>query len=158
MKKSLLVFISLTLLLGAVACKPKQSHYRQVYESAKQREIAESNASSSTSSDVIVSKPAEPVISVRKERLNPVEGEDGMRLKKYSVVIGSFQNSTNAYSLKERMEADGYTPILARNESGMLRVIVTSFDSREAAAQSRDAIKQRYAPNFQDAWLLERDR
>ncbi|KXB32867.1 sporulation and cell division repeat protein [Bacteroidales bacterium KA00251] len=157
MKKSLLVFISLTLLLGAVACKPKQSHYRQVYESAKQREIAESNASS-TSSDVIVSKPAEPVISVRKERLNPVEGEDGMRLKKYSVVIGSFQNSTNAYSLKERMEADGYTPILARNESGMLRVIVTSFDSREAAAQSRDAIKQRYAPNFQDAWLLERDR
>lgn len=158
MKKSLLVFISLTLLLGAVACKPKQSHYRQVYESAKQREIAESNASNSTSSDVIVSKPAEPVISVRKERLNPVEGEDGMRLKKYSVVIGSFQNSTNAYSLKERMEADGYTPILARNESGMLRVIVTSFDSREAAAQSRDAIKQRYAPNFQDAWLLERDR
>lgn len=158
MKKSLLVFISLTLLLGAVACKPKQSHYRQVYESAKQREIAESNASSSTSSDVIVSKPAEPVISVRKERLNPVDGEDGMRLKKYSVVIGSFQNSTNAYSLKERMEADGYTPILARNESGMLRVIVTSFDSREAAAQSRDAIKQRYAPNFQDAWLLERDR
>lgn len=157
MKKSLLVFISLTLLLGAVACKPKQSHYRQVYESAKQREIAESNASS-TSSDVIVSKPAEPVISVRKERLNPVEGEDGMRLKKYSVVIGSFQNSTNAYSLKERMEADGYTPILARNESGMLRVIVTSFDSRESAAQSRDAIKQRYAPNFQDAWLLERDR
>ena len=157
MKKSPLVFISLTLLLGAVACKPKQSHYRQVYESAKQREIAESNASS-TSSDVIVSKPAEPVISVRKERLNPVEGEDGMRLKKYSVVIGSFQNSTNAYSLKERMEADGYTPILARNESGMLRVIVTSFDSREAAAQSRDAIKQRYAPNFQDAWLLERDR
>lgn len=157
MKKSLLVFISLTLLLGAVACKPKQSHYRQVYESAKQREIAESNASS-TSSDVIVSKPAEPVISVRKERLNPVEGEDGMRLKKYSVVIGSFQNSTNAYSLKERMEDDGYTPILARNESGMLRVIVTSFDSREAAAQSRDAIKQRYAPNFQDAWLLERDR
>lgn len=162
MKKSLLLLISATLLLGAVACKPKQSHYRQVYESAKQREIAEDNSSTSsyttTSTDVIVSKPAEPVITVRKERLSPVEGEDGMRLKQYSVVIGSFQNSTNAYSLKERMENDGYSPILARNESGMLRVIVTSFDSREAATASRDAIKQRYSPNFQDAWLLERDK
>lgn len=158
MKKTVIILAASTLILGAVACKPKQSHYRQVYESAKQREIAETNASSASESNVIISKQADPVISVRKERLNPIEGEDGMRLKQYSVVIGSFQNSTNAYSLKERMAADGYSPVLARNENGMLRVIVTSFNTREEAARSKEAIKQRYAPNFQDAWLLERDK
>ncbi len=158
MKRTAFILTALTLLLSLSACKPKQSHYRQVYESAKQREIAENNVTTPSESEVIVSKPAEPVYSVRKERLDPVEGEDGLRLKQYSVVIGSFQNSTNAYSLKERMEADGYKPVLARNEQGMLRVIVASFDTRDEAATSRESIKNRYAPNFQDAWLLERDR
>lgn len=159
MKKSTILLASVAFLLAFSSCKSRQSHYRQVYESAKQREVAATPAPSTPQeSDVIVSKPAEPVVAVRKERIDPVAGEDAMRLKLYSVVIGSFQNPTNAYSLKERMEADGYSPVLAQNESGMLRVIVASFDSREEAAQSRDQIKRRYAPNFQDAWLLERDR
>ena len=33
---------------------------------------------------------------------------------------------------------------------------VASFDNKADAADSRDAIKAKYAPNFQDAWLLER--
>ena len=49
----------------------------------------------------------------------------------------------------------GYNAVLATNEVGMLRVIVSSFDSREEAAASRDAIKARFAPDFKDAWLLE---
>ena len=103
-----------------------------------------------------VSKPVERQVIVRKENLSVMEGEDAGNLKRYSVVVGSFQNHTNARSLKERMQADGYRPVLATNEQGMLRVIVSSFDSREEAASSRDAIKARYAPNFQDAWLLEK--
>ena len=46
--------------------------------------------------------------------------------------------------------------LLGGNEQGMLRVIVASFDNKADAADSRDAIKAKYAPNFQDAWLLER--
>ena len=46
--------------------------------------------------------------------------------------------------------------MLFRSEQGMLRVIVSSFDDKADAAASRDAIKAKYAPNFQDAWLLER--
>ena len=93
--------------------------------------------------------------SVKQEKVKPASSEDEAGLKKYSVVIGSF-NRTNAYSLKERMIDEGYRPVVAENESGMLRVIVTSFDSKIDAARSRDAIKTKYAPNFQDAWLLER--
>lgn len=162
MKKSAVLLAALAIALTVGACKPKQSHYRQVYEQAKQRDIAQTDQSTTapetSESDVVVSKPAEAVVTIRKERLNPLEGEETGRLKLYSVVIGSFQNSTNAYSLKERMEGEGFTPILAENEMGMLRVIVTSFESRDEAIQSREAIKERFAPLFQDAWLLERDK
>lgn len=162
MKRSLLTIAIVAMTLTMVGCKAKKSHYRQVYEQARQREIAERNNSidepATTEEDVLVSKPAESVVSIRKERLNAVEGEDPGRLKMYSVVIGSFQNSTNAHSLKERMESEGFSPVLAENESGMLRVIAASFDTREEAIKSRDSIKARFAPLFQDAWLLERDR
>jgi len=47
-------------------------------------------------------------------------------------------------------------PVLAENEQRMLRVIVTSFDNRADAERSRDAIRSRYYPNFQDAWILQR--
>lgn len=154
------------LLFSFGACKPKKSAYRQVYEQAKQREIVQNRsqrmdsetATPANSGAVLVSKPAQTDINVRRERLNTLEGEDSSRLKSYSVVIGSFQNHTNAYSLKERMVADGYKPVLAKNEQGMLRVIVASFNSREEAASARESFKERYRPNFQDAWLLELQR
>ena len=103
-----------------------------------------------------VSKPRTSTASTRSERINAAQGEDASRLKRYSVVIGSFKNRTNAYALKERMQNAGYNAVLGENEQGMLRVIVASFDSKADAADSRDAIKAKYAPQFQDAWLLER--
>ena len=103
-----------------------------------------------------VSKPRTSNVSTRAERINAAQGEDASRLKRYSVVIGSFKNKTNAYALKERMQNDGYNAVLGENEQGMLRVIVASFNDKADAADSRDAIKAKYAPNFQDAWILER--
>jgi cell division protein FtsN len=58
--------------------------------------------------------------------------------------------------MKDRMTAEGYKPVIAENERGLLRVIVASFDNRADAVRARDALKLKYAPNFQDAWLLER--
>ncbi len=159
MKKSVFFISSLAAIALLGSCKPKQSTYRQVYEQAKQREIAQNQNSNqapeATEDNVIVSKPVQSSVSLRRERLNAVDGEDANRLKKYSVVIGSFQNKTNAQSLKERMEAAGFQPVLASNEYGMIRVIVASFPTREEAVSSRERIKQQFAPQFQDAWLLE---
>ncbi|OAV72441.1 cell division protein FtsN [Bacteroidales bacterium Barb6] len=136
-------------LLGAVcmvlafgSCKPKQSAYKAAYEQAKEKE---------PEAVIDVSD-----VTARTERIKAAEGEDAGRLKRFSVVIGSFQNKTNAYSLKERMENEGYRVVLGENEQGMLRVIVSSFDERWDAASERDIFKSKYAPNFQDAWLLER--
>lgn len=154
MKKILLFGAAICCMFALGSCKSKSSAYKTAYEQAKSNddnrwEDEEDDSEVLTSEEVSYE-------SVKQEKVKPVYGEDASGLKKYSVVIGSFKNRTNAYSLKERMSDEGYRPIIAENDYGMLRVIVSSFDSKADAARSRDAIKSKYAPNFQDAWLLER--
>lgn len=159
MNKILLYTIAAATILALGSCKAKQSAYKAAYEQAKDREMT-SPVVEEEKEEVSITPVSKPKTSAnqttRTERINAYQGEDASGLRKFSVVVGSFQNKTNAYSLKERLANDGYKPVLGENEQGMLRVIITSFDSRAEAAESRDAVKAKYAPNFQDAWLLER--
>ena len=162
MNKILLLGASLCMILAFGSCKPKQSAYKAAYEQAKEKETTAPVETVVEEEEVVeervvpVSKPRTSNVSTRSERINAAQGEDASRLKRFSVVIGSFKNKTNAYSLKERMQNDGYDAVLGQNEQGMLRVIVSSFNSKADAVDSRDAIKSKYAPNFNDAWILER--
>lgn len=161
MNKIWLFGASICMVLALGSCKPKQSAYKAAYEQAKDKEstapIEVTETEEVVEEEVApVSKPRTSNATTRAEKINAAEGEDASRLKRFSVVIGSFKNKTNAYALKERMQSAGYNAVLGENEQGMLRVIVASFDSKADAADSRDAIKAKYAPNFQDAWLLER--
>lgn len=157
MKKVILASLALVAVASLSSCGAKKSAYRKAYEQAKQREVATQATKPAVQYEAPVTTPerAAAPVTVRKERVTTYQGEDANRLKRFSVVIGSFQNPTNARNLKERMVKAGYNAVLATNEVGMLRVIVSSFDSREEAAASRDAIKARFAPDFKDAWLLE---
>jgi cell division protein FtsN len=144
MKKTIFTVTVFALVLVTFgSCKPKQSAYRAAYEQAKSKETPSETTPVEAS-------------PVRTERIRPVVGEDATRLKRYGVVIGSFRNRTNAYSLKERMMKEGYKVVLGENEQGMLRVIVAAYDDRLEATRARDAFKTKYAPDFQDAWLLEK--
>lgn len=179
MNKIWLFGAAFCLILGVSSCKPKQSAYKAAYEQARDGSSTDSTADESfddeefddfddfaEDSDQVevapVSKPRtlseseEVNAATRQERINPYVGESTANLKRYSVVIGSFRNSTNAQALKERMQYEGYNAILAQNEMGMLRVIVSSFDSKMDAVYSRDAFRSKFYPNFQDAWVLER--
>ena len=163
MNKIGLLGASLCVALAFTSCKPKQSAYKAAYEAAKEKEttapVQEEVVYEEESEPVApVSKPRSEAVSAttRTENITAVAGEDANRLKRYSVVVGSFRNKTNAYSLKERMIEAGYDAVLGENEQGMLRVIVSSFDNKADAIESREAIKAKYAPNFQDAWLLEK--
>ena len=161
MKKIILATLVLASVVSLSSCGSKKSAYRKAYEQAKQREVATQSTQPAVQYEeapaVAQSRSTSPV-TVRKERVTTYQGEDAARLKRFSVVVGSFQNPTNARNLKERMVNAGYSAVLASNEVGMLRVIVSSFNSREEAAASREAIKARFAPEFKDAWLLENDR
>lgn len=160
MKKVVFASAALALLFGLGSCKAKKSAYRKAYEEAKQREIATQDVSRTVVYEEPVapatpsSAPAVTPISVRKERVSAIEGENSNLVKRYNVVVGSFQNPTNARALREKMTEKGYNAVLVKNEMGMLRVIVSSFDTREEAAASREAIKARFAPDFKDAWIL----
>ena len=150
MNKIWLFGASICMVLALGSCKPKQSAYKAAYEQAKEKESTapvEVVEEEEVVEEVTpVSKPRTSNVSTRAERINAAQGEDASRLKRYSVVI----------ALKERMQNDGYNAVLGENEQGMLRVIVASFNDKADAADSRDAIKAKYAPNFQDAWILER--
>ncbi|MDR0681043.1 MAG: SPOR domain-containing protein [Dysgonamonadaceae bacterium] len=143
-----LVFV---LLFSLSACKAKHSAYSQVYETAIARPIVEQEPAPAVS--VPKTKPADTAV-FQKEKVKPV---DGNKLHQYSVVIGSFLNQTNAKSLKEHMETEGYHPVLAQNEKGNYRVIIATFNERSEAVVKREEIKEKYAPRFNDAWLLEQD-
>ncbi len=164
MNKIWLLGAAFCMLLAFGSCKPKQSAYKAAYEAAKEKETTAPVEEEVVYDDdeveevTPVSKPRPETVSAatRTESITAVAGEDAGRLKRYSVVVGSFKNKTNAYSLKERMIADGYNAVLGENSQGMLRVIVSSFDNKADAIESREAIKAKYAPNFQDAWLLEK--
>lgn len=157
MKKVILASLALVAVASLSSCGAKKSAYRKAYEQAKQREVATQATKPAVQYEAPVTTPERVTapVTVRKERVTTYQGEDANRLKRFSVVVGSFQNPTNARNLKERMVKAGYNAVLATNEVGMLRVIVSSFDTREEAAASRDAIKARFAPDFKDAWLLE---
>ena len=155
MKKIILASLALGAVLTLSSCGAKKSAYRKAYEQAKQREIASQDTKPAVQYEASAAQmPAAPV-TVRKERVSTYEGENASHLKRFSVVVGSFQNPTNARSLKDRMTQAGYQAVLATNDVGMLRVIVSSFDTRDEAAASREAVKARFAPEFKDAWLLE---
>lgn len=158
MKKLVMAIAAMGMLLSVSSCTPKKSAYRQAYEQAKQREIASENESVVKEEPMVTEPETNDAqnISIRKEQLQTVEGENAGDLHQYSVVVGSFQNDDNAQALKTRMVNEGYKCVLAKNSFGMVRVIVASYDSYKEAAAARDAIKSRFAPEFSDAWLLER--
>ncbi|MDR1121170.1 MAG: SPOR domain-containing protein [Dysgonamonadaceae bacterium] len=147
----LLLGVTLCLIASFPACKTKQSAYKVAYEKAKEKPAVEETVEYQAV-EPVYQPPIVEKVEVKKEKVTTVVGTG---LKRFSVVIGSFQNKTNALSLKERMEADGFKVILAQNEAQMYRVIVATYDVKTDAAIARDDIKAKYAPAYADAWLLE---
>jgi cell division septation protein DedD len=139
------------------SCKSKESAYKAAYEAAKEREMQEdvSDVNPVEKPKVSYSTPSSSAI-VQKEKITVVD-DSGSSIQQYNVVIGSFTNKTNALSLKERMQNRGYRAFLAQNEKGMYRVIVATFSNKAGAATERDSIKDKYYPEFQDAWILDKN-
>ena len=90
------------MLLAFGSCKPKQSAYKAAYEQAKEKETTAPVEVVEETEEVVevspVSKPRTSTATTRSERINAAQGEDASRLKRFSVVIGSFKNRTNAYA------------------------------------------------------------
>ena len=164
MKKIVVLGMGLCVALAFSSCKSSESAYKKAYEKAKQQELADASAASTTTeapAEIVApveTAPVAPVTSapVREEKVELVSGEG---LRAYSVVCGSFGVKSNADGLKAQMDNEGYNAKVVYNaQNNMYRVIVESFDTSSEAARARDAFKAKY-PNrkdFQGAWLLYR--
>jgi cell division septation protein DedD len=152
MKSKVILFgLAMSLLFSLESCKTKESAYKAAYEAAKEKEV-QGNTPPAEITPVEKATPSSSSASVQKERVTAIDGA----IQQFSVVIGSFANKTNAVSLKERMEKEGYRAFLAQNEKGMYRVIVATFSDKASAASERDRVKSKYYPKYEDAWILEK--
>lgn len=160
MRKAFAFVMAAGLLLTFGSCKSKQSAYKAAYERAKPKEVV--SAVEEVEEEPVMTAPSakHSGAAVTTEKVTAVEASDATNLKKYSVVIGSFINKTNATSLRDQMIDKGFNAFLAQNEKGMYRVIVASYPTKAQAAEERDRIKAKYASAnlYQDAWLLENAR
>ena len=160
MKKNLIMGLALVAALAFVSCKSSESSYKKAYEKAKAQEMTRTTTADQVETAPVAVTPVvtTPVTTAtqantendRQERLTVMNGGT---LKSFNVVCGAFGNVDNANNLRNTLVAKGYPAQVAQNpETGMYRVIATSFDDRASAVQSRDQLRGTYP----DAWLLYR--
>ena len=161
MKKTLFVCATLMAAVAFVGCSSsKESAYRKAYEKAKAQEQSQPQYPAAQQAPVVtpLEQPSQQPayqsstenVSVRSENVSVISGKG---LKAYSVVVGSFGVRSNAEGLQSTLNRAGYDAQVAYNaERNMYRVIVSTFDNKESAIQSRNSIRSTYP----DAWLLYR--
>ena len=146
------------------SCKSSESANKQAYLKAKAQEesqLANQQNVQQTQENVVVPMQERTAtdtrvvdnadnIPVRQEAVSVINGSG---LKNFSVVVGSFSLIANAEGLQQTLRSAGYDAQIVLNSSvspAMYRVVATTFDTKAAAAASRDALQVRYP----GAWLL----
>jgi len=157
MKKILFIGLALAATFAMTGCKSKESSYKKAYEKAKAQEMAQQTTTAEpvAVTPVVTTNTTSTTTSyadenVRQERLNVISGGT---LKAYNVVVGSFKSQDNANNLRNKLVNQGYSAQVAQNpETGMYRVVASSFDDKGSAISSRNNLRASYP----DAWLLNR--
>ena len=161
MKKYIVLSAGVCLAMLFTGCKSSESAYKKAYEKAQAQasQQVESPVQQVTETPVVtpvVTKPANQTqvvdnmdnVTVRQERVSVV---NGVGLKNYSVVVGSFSVIANAEGLQQRLKNAGYSAQIVKNdELNRYLVVASTFDSKADAVLSRDQLRATY----QDAWLL----
>lgn len=145
----ILVAITATTL---VSCKSKQ----------KITEIPGAAVPASTVSIPAETQPAQTVSQstqeeqTRSESFKLASGETNVNAMnmKYHVVVGAFSNHNNARNLRAKLVNEGNNALMVENETGMLRVIIASYNEYSEARAKIDQIRSTY----NDAWVLVQKR
>ena len=162
MKQYFLLGLTLCAAMVFTGCKSKDSAYREAYERAKaQEQQATTDVTNQQTTTVVAPvQTQQTTTTVDHSDVRTIPGGitvvAGANLKAYSVVVGSFVNQTNAVGLKNTLNGRGYNATVVKTnetikgQTGWFRVIASSFDYKDQAAQSRDELKASYP----GAWLL----
>ncbi|MCD6201534.1 MAG: SPOR domain-containing protein [Bacteroidales bacterium] len=94
----------------------------------------------------------EDTITVKKEKLVETP-EAPVPKEKFFVIIGSFRYPGNAKKYMQQIRDEGFSPFVLRNEEGLFRVAVFSYDD-EARARGKVHAIWKVFPQHADTWLL----
>lgn len=116
---------------------------------SKPAKAVANTASAATSAANAIKTQAKPAVT-RNENFTLVNGESAALKNKYHVVVGSFSKAENAQGLQTALKGEGKNALVVKNETGMFRVLIASFNDYYKA---HDYIKQ-IGTRFPDAWVL----
>lgn len=147
--------------LAFTSCKSSESAYRKAYEKAKAQEENRATVQNQGNEEIavvapVVEKPATETVVVDNADNVPVRQEslsvvNGVGLKSYSVIVGSFSVQANAEGMQSTLRSQGYDAQVAYNAGNqMYRVVAATFDTKPDAVRSRNELRSQYP----DAWLL----
>ena len=91
-------------------------------------------------------------VTVREEKLVETP-ESPVPKEKYFVIIGSFRVPENVAKYMQQIRDEGFSPFVLRNEEGLYRVAVFSYDDEQRAREKVHAIWKAF-PQHGDTWLL----
>ncbi|MDR2683820.1 MAG: SPOR domain-containing protein [Prevotellaceae bacterium] len=92
---------------------------------------------------------------VKEETFVLLDANDIVKLKTYSVIVGSFTIKDNAVRLKEGLKKEGYDSFILINNEKTYRVAVASYDTYETA---KEVQTRELATKYADAWVLVQKR
>ncbi|MBP5380541.1 MAG: SPOR domain-containing protein [Bacteroidaceae bacterium] len=171
MKKTFFLGFALLVAFAMTSCKSNESAYKKAYEKAQaaQAQTTQAYVATTQQTTPVQVTPVTPVtttptntvpantvttdysnISVRTESVKLVSGAG---LKPFSVVVGSFGLQSNAQTLQSKLAGKGYAAQVVSsvvNGMTMYRVVASTHETKDQAAQSRAALLGEYP----DAWLL----
>ncbi len=169
MKKVFTLGVVMAVAFAVTSCHSSESAYKKAYEKAQAAQNAEETytqeyatqttqqtspveVTAVTPTTVTTITPTNDYsnVDVRTEEVSLVNGNG---LRAYSVVVGSFGLLSNAQSLQSTLQGRGYGAQIVQatvNGSPFYRVVATTFDTKEQAAESRASLMR----EFNGAWLL----
>lgn len=144
------IIVSVILLaLITVSCGTNKRVYAPPFEDEETEAVVVKENVQTTAQPPKKAENTKPVVS-KEENVTMTHGDV---LRRYNVIVGSFANEENAVSLSNKLNKMGYSTTIMRNDIGMSRVSIASFDDESRARAELLRVRERY-PEYADAWLL----
>ena len=157
MKRVILYLFVIAGVAAIFSCKPNYEATKAAYERAMAAAVDKPTITADTPTDDAITE-IQPIVkrtTVARERSESVRPIDDSIINRYSVVVGTFKQKTNACGMRDRLIADGYPALVAQNAQGIYRVIACSYDDRTEAEEARKELMNHYEESYiQDPWLL----
>lgn len=147
--RKILITACAVLAICITGCRTTEANYRAAYEKARDKQMDTGNSISTQGlKNELIPKDMKfngVTLPVRTEPLGVTKdsGADQADLKLYNVVVATFRQRFNAFSMAKRLKESGYElPFVVHNRLGAYYVVAGSVSNPEAARLLLDRVKE----------------